>query len=112
VEGHGFSRAAEVTRYPGFSPMAYEVMAESNMVKSYRCTTCGKIHEGLPMSFAAEFPDQYANMSREERDARAVVGSDQCIIDQQWFFIRGCLEIPTEAANHAPACWVASAFCG
>lgn len=46
------------------------------------------------MSFAAEFPDQYANMSREERDARAIVGSDQCIIDQHWFFIRGCLEIP------------------
>ena len=36
----------------------------------------------------------YANMKREERDARAVIGSDQCIIDQQWFFIRGCLEIP------------------
>jgi hypothetical protein len=46
------------------------------------------------MSFAAEFPDQYANMGREDRDARAVISSDQCIIDQEWFFIRGCLEIP------------------
>jgi hypothetical protein len=34
------------------------------------------------------------NMTRDERNARSVIGSDQCIIDQQWFFIRGCLEIP------------------
>jgi len=64
------------------------------MTESYKCTTCGKVHAELPMSFAADFPDMYANMSRGERDTRAVIGSDQCIIDQQWFFIRGCLEIP------------------
>jgi hypothetical protein len=64
------------------------------MSESYKCATCGKVHEGLPMSFAAEFPDMYAKMNREDRDSRAVIGSDQCIIDQQWFFVRGCLEIP------------------
>ena len=64
------------------------------MSENYTCATCGQVHAGLPMSFAAEFPDQYANMGREERDARAVISSDQCIIDQEWFFIRGCLEIP------------------
>ena len=36
----------------------------------------------------------YANMNRDERDARCVRGSDQYIVDQTWFFIRGCLEIP------------------
>ncbi len=64
------------------------------MIESFKCSTCGKVHEGLPMSFAADFPDMYAHMNRDERDSRAVIGSDQCIIDQQWFFIRGCLEIP------------------
>lgn len=64
------------------------------VTENYKCATCGQIHTGLPMSFALEFPDQYANMTRDERDARSVIGSDQCIIDQQWFFIRGCLEIP------------------
>jgi hypothetical protein len=62
--------------------------------QSYKCPTCGKVHDALPMSFAAEFPDMYANMKRDERDARTVIGSDQCIIDQQWFYISGCLEIP------------------
>ncbi|QOY91403.1 DUF2199 domain-containing protein [Paludibaculum fermentans] len=46
------------------------------------------------MSFAADSPDMYANMSESDRETRAVIGSDQCIIDGKWFFLRGCLEIP------------------
>jgi len=42
----------------------------------------------------------YANMNRDERDARSVRGSDQYIIDQKWFFIRGCLEIPIIGSSH------------
>jgi hypothetical protein len=45
-------------------------------------------------SFAANFPDPYANMSADERDTRALIGSDQCVIDQEQFYVRGCLEIP------------------
>ena len=62
--------------------------------ESYICGTCGQCHEGLPLSFAANFPDPYANMNRDERDSRCVIGSDQCIINQEFFFVRGCLEIP------------------
>jgi hypothetical protein len=64
------------------------------MAETFKCRTCGQTHTDLPLSFAADSPDMYANMNREERDARCVRGSDQYIIDQQWFFIRGCLEIP------------------
>jgi hypothetical protein len=46
----------------------------------------------------------YANMTREERDARTIIGSDQCVVDQQWFFIRGCLEIPV-AGSSEPFLW-------
>ena len=56
------------------------------------------------MSFAADFPDMYANMKREERETRALIGSDQCVIDQQWFFIRGCLEVPILGSNE-PFVW-------
>lgn len=56
------------------------------------------------MSFAADFPDMFANMSREERDARAIIGSDQCVIDQKWFFIRGCLEVPV-VGSAEPFLW-------
>jgi hypothetical protein len=64
------------------------------MTETFKCATCGQVHAGLPMSFAADSPDMYANMNRDERDTRCVLGSDQYIIDQQWFFIRGCVEIP------------------
>lgn len=61
---------------------------------SYICHCCGKEHAGIPFSFAADYPDPYANMPSEQREVRAVISSDQCIIDQEKFFLRGCLEIP------------------
>jgi hypothetical protein len=51
------------------------------------------------MSFAADSPDMYVNMNRDERDARCIRGSDQYIIDQKGFFIRGCLEIPIAGSD-------------
>jgi hypothetical protein len=36
----------------------------------------------------------YANMSDGDRETRTVISSDQCIIDERWFFLRGCLQIP------------------
>ena len=56
------------------------------------------------MSFAADVPDMYANMKGDERDTRATIGSDQCIIDQKWFFLRGCIEIPIVGRNE-PFLW-------
>ena len=46
----------------------------------------------------------YANMKRDERDARAIIGSDQCVIDQKCFLIRGCLEIPITGCDE-PLLW-------
>lgn len=61
---------------------------------TWTCPTCGKSHSDAPLSFAVDFPDMYAHLKREDRDLRAVVGTDQCIVDERWFFVRGCLEIP------------------
>lgn len=63
---------------------------------SYVCSGCGKEHAELPLSFAADYPDNYARLSRNDREARCIIGSDQCIIDQAQFYIRGCLEIPIQ----------------
>jgi hypothetical protein len=46
------------------------------------------------LSFAADFPDPYANLSRDDRENRALISSDQCIIDEEQFYLRGCLELP------------------
>jgi hypothetical protein len=74
------------------------------VTQGFTCATCGKLHHDLPRSFAADFPDMYANMTRGERDVRATIGSDQCVVDQQWFFIRGCLEIPVHGSAE-PFLW-------
>ena len=68
-------------------------LTNSEMPETFKCPTCGELHETF-LSFAADSPDMYANMNRNDRDSRCVHGSDQCIVDQKWFFLRGCLEIP------------------
>jgi hypothetical protein len=61
---------------------------------SYLCHTCGKRHDEIPLSFAADFPDPYVDLNREDRENRARISSDQCIIDSEQFYLRGCLELP------------------
>jgi hypothetical protein len=52
------------------------------------------------MSFAAEFPDLYANMAREVRDTRAVtVGSDEAFLWGLWVCVR------EEVFDQIEDCW-------
>jgi hypothetical protein len=75
-----------------------------NWPEGYTCRTCSQHHTGVPFSFAADFPDPYANLSKEERDSRATIGSDQCILDSQSFFLRGIMEIPVIGSDQ-PFLW-------
>ena len=56
------------------------------MSENWKCTVCGKEHEGLPLSFAADFPDMYANMTRQEREIRAIAGTDEVVIRSAMVF--------------------------
>jgi hypothetical protein len=60
---------------------------------SYRCVTCGKLHEDLP-DIAAAKPDHYFDVPERERKRRVKLTSDTCIIDDRDYFIRGVIEIP------------------
>jgi hypothetical protein len=64
------------------------------MSQGYKCNTCGNWHDDLPMSFGANTPYWYDMIAPEERSWRAELSSDQCIIDNQHYFVRGCIEIP------------------
>ncbi len=44
----------------------------AEMSEGWKCSTCGESHAGIPLSFAADFPDMYANMKKEERDVLMV----------------------------------------
>ena len=60
---------------------------------SYRCTTCGALHEDLP-HIGIDKPDYWWGVPEGERDKRIELTSDTCIIDGEDFFIRGVIEIP------------------
>jgi hypothetical protein len=59
----------------------------------FTCSCCGQEHEGLAdLAFAA--PYYYYTVPEDERERRCLLTSDLCCIDDEDFFIRGCLEIP------------------
>lgn len=59
----------------------------------FDCAMCGSVHEGIPC-FAWDFPAQYLAVPEAERAARVHLTDDVCVIDEEWFFVRGSLEIP------------------
>lgn len=45
-------------------------------------------------SFGAHAPLSYYEVPAEDREKRCHLGTDDCVIDDEFFFVRGCLEIP------------------
>jgi len=69
----------------------------------FRCRTCDAVHEGIP-SFGADAPQAYAALPEAERSTRALLSRDQCVIDGQHSFVRGCLEVPVHGQAE-PLVW-------
>lgn len=61
---------------------------------SYLCQQCGQSHLGPPFAYGFPAPYVWFTIPAEERDRRTILSSDQCIVDDQHFFIVGNLEIP------------------
>jgi hypothetical protein len=69
----------------------------------FECVTCGEYHVGMP-SFGWDYPVQYLLIAEQERERRIELSSDACVIDEKWFFVRGCLEIPVRE-HEEPFSW-------
>lgn len=61
----------------------------------YRCPSCTETHEGFP-ALAYSLPDPIYHLTEEEREARAVISTDLCILDDARYFIRCVLSVPVE----------------
>ena len=59
-------------------------------------------------SFDAHAPLSYYDVPQEERERRCDLGSDDCVVDEEFFFVRGCIEIPVigEAEPFSFGVWV------
>lgn len=58
----------------------------------YRCSRCGEWHADLPLAYGADAPHLWYLISDEQR-ARSELTSDQCVIEERYFFIRGSIEL-------------------
>ncbi|WP_406327082.1 DUF2199 domain-containing protein [Streptomyces sp. NBC_00203] len=58
----------------------------------FTCSCCGEYHAELPMGFSTMAPDVWSESFAE--DSASMLSSDQCIIKNAHFFIRGLIEIP------------------
>jgi len=65
------------------------------------CATCGQAHGELPFGYGARAPLAAEDIPAAEREERLQLGSDQCVIDEERFFLRARLEIAvTDATAH------------
>jgi hypothetical protein len=69
----------------------------------FECTSCGDWHEGMP-TFGAAAPLYFYAVPAAERGERCVLGSDTCVVDREFFFVRGSLELPVHGASE-PFAW-------
>jgi hypothetical protein len=69
----------------------------------FKCTDCGEWHEGMP-GYSVDAPLYYYSVPTTERAARCILHTDTCVVDQTFFFVRGCLEIPVQGESE-PFIW-------
>ena len=74
----------------------------------YICSTCGKVHEGLPTDWGFGLPDEVYALSYLEKYRRSRSNADLCALDEKRFYFRGLLMIPfTHQEGHfAWGVWV------
>jgi hypothetical protein len=60
----------------------------------YHCRVCGQFHEGLPLHYGPDAPAYYYMIPQEERAKRTLLSPDQCVIDDEHYFICGNIDIP------------------
>ena len=73
------------------------------MAFEFVCAVCGEVHKGMP-AFHAPAPVSYYLVPEAERAERCVLGTDDCIIDDDKFFVHGRIEIPIHGQSD-PFVW-------
>jgi len=73
------------------------------MAFEFVCTSCGDVHHGMP-AFSARAPLDYYAVPESERGSRCELDTDFCIIDDKFYYVRGCIEIPVHGEDE-PFSW-------
>lgn len=62
----------------------------------FYCSKCGIYHREIPMAYGADAPYSYYLIPEDQRQTRCTLTDDQCIIDNELYFIRGGIELSIE----------------
>src|SRR5688500_4305799 len=73
------------------------------MAFEFKCSACGEVPRGV-QSYGAEAPLNYYAVPETERASGCALGTDDCVIDEKDFFVRGCIEIPVYGESD-PLSW-------
>jgi hypothetical protein len=65
-------------------------------MSGFSCSSCGQYHPELPRCWGSPAPALYYSIPEADRESRALLSSDQCIIDDKHFFVLGRVVIPVE----------------
>jgi hypothetical protein len=60
----------------------------------YYCSGCHKWHDTLPLSFSVKAPLAVTRVPASELEERVVITRDQCVIDNEDFYLRGRIVVP------------------
>lgn len=71
----------------------------------FHCSTCGQFHDELPLTLGGPAPTAWYAIPESEREQRTELSSDQCIIDGEFFFLLGRLELPI-IGEQQPFTWL------
>ena len=69
----------------------------------FKCACCDEWHEGMPC-YSADAPLYFQSIPENERERRCTLDADSCIVDDEYYFARGCLEIPVHGESE-PFIW-------
>lgn len=65
----------------------------------FTCSCCGEYHAELPMGFSTMAPDVWSESFAG--DSASMLATEQCIIKNEHFFLRGTIKIPVIDNDHA-----------
>lgn len=63
------------------------------MKRNYACA-CGGNIDGIPLCYATDMPVYAEHMDLGERSERVILTNDTCVIDGEYFFIKGSICLP------------------
>lgn len=73
-------------------------------LSGFYCSCCGQWHDELPLDIGYEMPDLVYSIAEADRSERVEQNADFCVVDNQYYFVRGIIELPICETDET-FCW-------